>query len=58
MWKIGVGVLTLALLFGCAGMAHVDLPPRVVWPPTGGDASQKPPESDPTRPLNLPDSRF
>ena len=58
MGKIGIGAIVLGLLLGCAGMTHVDLPPKVVWPPTGGAPAPEPPGPDPTRPLNLPGGNF
>lgn len=58
MRKIGPGAFFLALVLGCGGTAHIDLPPKVVWPPASDGASQKPVEPDPTRPLNLPDRGF
>lgn len=58
MKKIGLWAIVLTLLLGCAGMAHVDLPPKVVWPPAGGAPAPEPPGPDPTRPLNLPDRGF
>jgi hypothetical protein len=56
--KVMAAVLSVHVLLGCGGMAHIDLPPRVIVSPSGGDASKEPPGQDPTRPLNLPDTRF
>ena len=58
MSKIGIGAIVLMLLLGCAGMTHIDLPPKVVWPPTGGAPAPEPQGPDPTRPLNLPNRGF
>ena len=56
--KIALISVLAAVLLGCAGMAHVDLPPKVVWPPTGSAPAPEPPGPDPTRPLNLPERNF
>ncbi len=56
--RLMMGMLFIVTAVGCAGMAHVDLPPQVIIPSSGGASSQEPPGPDPTRPLNLPDSRF
>jgi hypothetical protein len=58
MRKISIGVLLFAFIVGCAGQAHISVPPKALWPFGGSDASQQPPEPDPTRPLNLPDHGY
>ena len=47
-------VMLAAKLLGCAGMLHLDLPPKVWWSPPDGAAAPKAQEPDPTQPANLP----
>jgi hypothetical protein len=58
MTRLYLGVLIFTLVWGCTGVVHLDLQPRVLAPSAGGAPSQEPPGPDPTRPLNLPDTRF
>ncbi|MDI6852046.1 MAG: hypothetical protein QME75_00380 [Deltaproteobacteria bacterium] len=58
MRKTGLAVLLCALMVGCAGQAHISVPPKAVWLSGGGDASRQPTEPDPTRPPNLPDRTY
>jgi hypothetical protein len=43
---------------GCAGQAHISVPPKLLWPPGGSGDYQQSPEPDPTRPANLPDRGY
>lgn len=53
-----VALLLAAAFSGCGGLVHLDLPPRVLVPPSGAEVSPEPPGPDPTQPPNLPQSGY